>query len=181
MISFDEANKLAIDYAPLLSAAKVAWALLVAILTVVAFFWKKIWGIVSSWFRREKASPLTPEMREIYRAVYAQIDKSLRLFLENNRDLEKIKEAKALIWEARNRAKLELSEDIFEYAENIFKKISEYHDLTAGRLMEHKDGGLPDASTAKWEAHERSVSIYTELCATPIFDVFSPYLRIVKP
>lgn len=167
-----EINALSTDYAPLLNAMSVIWLPSSAMAAFVWFVFKKIKQHFFSL--KPKARNLTPEERELFYQVYSMLSKAKGLVL---RDGRVDNEANALFWEARDRARLELPDDIQEYTETLRKAASKAYSINSSYLYPASREGLPvgEERSKKVDEHEDCISLIIE--AKP-HEIFAPYMKV---
>ena len=129
-------NELSKVYTPLLSAIDVVLGLFIGI----ALFWvaHRANNIAESNIElasqesQSRKYRISKDERELFHTVYSLLTEALGLVMKEGR----VKgEAHAIFWQARDRARLELPEDIQEYTQVIFKKMHEAYLL--GGVLNH--------------------------------------------
>jgi len=168
----EEINSLSTDYAPLLNAVSVIWLPLSAAAAFVWFAFKKIKKRFFS--PKTQARNLTPEEREIFFQVYTKLSEAKGLVLRDGRVGN---EANALFWEARDKARLELPDDIQEYTETLRVAASKAFSINESYLYPANRDGLPvgEERSKKVDEHEENISVIIE--AKP-HEIFAPYMKV---
>lgn len=170
-----ELNKIASDYQPLINAVNVAWGLGGAVLVLVIIFAKKVLQFIRSFFVKKQTKKLSPEERKIFGEVYKMISDAKNLVFTQGvvRD-----EAHGLFWKARDRARLELPEDVQEYAQALFDKMHRAYILIHNDLASSDKGGYPAQSDERKRSSKEHSDLIGQIIKEQPHEVFAPYMRV---
>ena len=86
-------------------------------------------------------------------------------------------EARALFWQARDQARLELPEDIQKYTQDIFDKMLEAFVPVTHEIAPNDKGGQPQGDKRK-AVTERESEIIKNLISEQPHEIFAKYLRV---
>ncbi|PJB73307.1 MAG: hypothetical protein CO093_01050 [Alphaproteobacteria bacterium CG_4_9_14_3_um_filter_47_13] len=115
---------------------------------------------------------LNAARRDIYLSVYDNITKALgHVFAEGNVN----DDAKDLFWQARDRARLELPDDIQQYTQNLFDKMWEAYILYYNKISGEYRLPKGKEKSAAVEEHQRIIG---ELIKERPHDIFSKHMKI---
>lgn len=159
----DTLNKLATDYEPLI----IAFGVFSSFIISAALFWLA-WSTGKS-----RQYQVNKDAREVFLSVYNKISKGLGIVFREGTVNE---DAKALFWQARDQARLELPDDVERYTQELFDKMYEIY-LLERKLRTSNDGGLP-AGIERDKAADRQSEIIMKLIEEQPSKVFAPYLKI---
>ena len=115
--------------------------------------------------------------RELFRSVYMKLTEAIGLVLKDGAvNLEAV----SLFWEARDQARLELPNNIYDYVEGIFVKMHKAYRQNRTNLETPDKGGLPvgEERSKATEEHEQLIS---DIISLKPYEVFSPYMKIKTP
>jgi hypothetical protein len=163
-------------YAPTLDAAEK----LIGIAISAGLFWlaHRANGIAKSNLelakqeRENQAYRISRDERELFRNVYSQIIKALtKIHLDKHVSYE----AKMIFWEAFKQAELELPDDIKVYMKELYRKITEAHNLYYFDL--HSKTNPPNNKDKELLINKHEKILFNILDDKP-FDFFAPHMKI---
>ncbi|HBN22270.1 MAG TPA: hypothetical protein DD412_03435 [Holosporales bacterium] len=106
--------------------------------------------------------------RKIFHSVYNKLSNAITLVLESARVTE---ESKALFWQARDQARLEMPDDIKIYTQNLFDK------MYAAYLLELELESIKETKDRQKPVKERMKLISSLIDERP-HEIFSKHLKI---
>ena len=115
--------------------------------------------------------------RELFRSVYMKLTDAIGLVLK---DGAVNSEAVSLFWQARDQARLELPNHIYDYVEGIFAKMHKAYRLNRFNLNSPDDGWMPVGDERSKAAKEHD-ELISDIMSLKPHDVFSPYMKIKTP
>jgi len=148
--TWEQLNELARIYSPLADAADVAFTFLIGIgLVMIA---RQANRIAKSNVKlaeersRDRGWAIKSDERATFKSNYEKVSNALGLTM---RDGTVAGEARALIWQARDDARLELPKEISDYTENLFSRMNDAYRTelllsNSASLSDEKRNGLTD-------------------------------------
>lgn len=169
-------NSIAREYKPILYSIDVLFNIVIGIgLFVVA---RKANNIAKSNLELAKQEEInrnyqiSKDDREVFYSVYSKLSKAIGLVLTNG---QVDNEARALFWQARDRARLELPTNIKEYTQQLFDTMNQAYILYHTKL--YGEDPLPQGEERSKLARQH-MDIITQVINAKPYEVFSPYLTL---
>lgn len=174
-------NELAEIYEPLLKSLNYTFGLMISIglfiLTVYANKIAKSNYQLALEQKRTTDYKISRDDRELFRSVYMKLTEAIGLVLKYGAVNS---EAVSLFWQARDQARLELPNNIYDYVEGIFAKMHKAYRLNRFNLETPDNGGMP-VGYERSKATKEHDELISDIISLKPHDVFSPYMKIKTP
>lgn len=170
-------NSFSTKYGSLISAFETFFSTIIGVIGI--FISVALFKIANSNYKlaqeekRSREQRISADEKQVFRDVYEKITRALGLSLVN---FHVTNEAHKLFWQARDRARLELPEEIQRYTQEIFDLMHNAWNINTSYLGSSENGGLPKGDDRNRKSKEHT-ELMTKLSKIKPSEIFSKYLK----